>query len=83
MALAESGLDWIILRPGTLNDLPGTGRVHLGPAAIYDEISRDDVAVTIAELQKPLSLMTYRRRKGRSIRWTATAYWQGTAMVAP
>jgi len=50
MALAESGLDWIILRPGTLTDEPGTGRVHLGPAITYGEVRRDDVAMTVAEL---------------------------------
>jgi len=50
MALAESGLDWIILRPGTLTDEPGDGRIHLGPAIPYGEVRRDDVATTIAEL---------------------------------
>ena len=50
MALAESGLDWIILRPGTLSDEPGTGQIHLGPAITYGEVRRDDVASTIAEL---------------------------------
>ena len=30
--LAASGLDWTILRPGTLTDDPGTGRVRLGAA---------------------------------------------------
>ena len=29
--LAASGLDWTILRPGTLTDDPGTGTVRLGP----------------------------------------------------
>ena len=50
MALAESGLDWIILRPGTLTDQPGTGLIHLGPAVTYGEVRRDDVAMTTAEL---------------------------------
>jgi len=50
MALAESGLDWIILRPGTLTDEPGTGLIHLGPAITYGEVRRDDVAMTTAEL---------------------------------
>jgi len=50
MALSESDLDWIILRPGTLTDAPGSGRIHLGPAIMYGEVSRDDVAATIVEL---------------------------------
>lgn len=50
MTLAESGLDWIILRPGTLTDSPGTGLVHLGSAILYGEVPRDDVAAAIAEL---------------------------------
>ena len=50
VALAHSGLDWVILRPSTLTDEPGTGRVSLSPAEIHGEISRDDVAATLAAL---------------------------------
>jgi uncharacterized protein YbjT (DUF2867 family) len=48
--LAESPLDWTILRPGTLTDDPGTGRVRLGPAIPYGTVPRDDVAAVLAEL---------------------------------
>ncbi|WP_326813234.1 NAD(P)H-binding protein (plasmid) [Streptomyces scopuliridis] len=50
IALTRSGLDWLILRPSMLTDGPGTGQVSLGPAESHDEISREDVAATLAEL---------------------------------
>ncbi|MCR2763376.1 NAD(P)H-binding protein [Microbacterium sp. zg.B48] len=45
-----SDLDWLILRPSLLLDRAGTGTVALGPAQPNDEISREDVAATLAEL---------------------------------
>lgn len=48
--LAESDLSWVILRPGTLSDDPGTGKVNLGLAIAYGEVSRDDVAATLLEI---------------------------------
>lgn len=48
--LVRSELDWVILRPSALTDDPGTGSVSLGPAEIHMDISRDDVAATIAAL---------------------------------
>lgn len=42
--LASSDLDWVIVRPGTLVDRPGTGAVKAGLAIPYGEIPRDDVA---------------------------------------
>lgn len=48
--LVASGLDWTILRPGTLTDEPGTGRIRLGAAIPYGAVSRDDVAATLAAL---------------------------------
>lgn len=48
--LAESGLDWVILRPGTLLDTPGTGKVRAGLAIPYGDVSRDDVAATLREI---------------------------------
>jgi len=48
--LAETDLDWVILRPGTLLDEPGRGKVRAGLAIPYGEISRDDVAWTLAEI---------------------------------
>jgi uncharacterized protein YbjT (DUF2867 family) len=46
--LAESGLDWTIVRPGRLTDEPGTGLIRVGPDIGYDEVTRDDVAATLA-----------------------------------
>ena len=48
--LAESALDWVILRPGRLLDTPGTGNVKAGPAIPYGEVTRDDVATTLVEI---------------------------------
>ncbi|WP_313178427.1 SDR family oxidoreductase [Stenotrophomonas sp.] len=48
--LAESPLDWVILRPGTLSDEPGTGRVRVGLAIPYGSIPRADVAATLLAL---------------------------------
>ncbi|WP_313653324.1 SDR family oxidoreductase [Pantoea sp.] len=46
-ALVASSLEWVILRPGTLTDDAGTGRVHADLAIPYGEISREDVAATL------------------------------------
>jgi uncharacterized protein YbjT (DUF2867 family) len=46
--LASSDLDWVIVRPGTLVDRPGTGAVRAGLAIPYGEIPRDDVAAFLA-----------------------------------
>jgi uncharacterized protein YbjT (DUF2867 family) len=43
-----SGLDWTIVRPGRLTDEPGTGRIRAGTDIGYGEVSRDDVAATLA-----------------------------------
>lgn len=48
--LVKTALDWTILRPGTLTDQAGTGKVNLGYTLMYDTISREDVASTLAEL---------------------------------
>ncbi len=48
--LVASGLEWVILRPGTLTDAAGTGRVNADLAIPYGEISRDDVATTLVSL---------------------------------
>ncbi|WP_223635879.1 SDR family oxidoreductase [Planococcus sp. 4-30] len=48
--LVKSALDWTILRPGTLTDQEGTGKVNLGYTLMYDTISREDVARTLAVL---------------------------------
>ncbi len=45
--LAESGLDYTIVRPGRLTDDPGTGRVRVGQGIGSGEVTRDDVAATL------------------------------------
>lgn len=45
--LTRTELDWIIVRPGTLRDEPGTGRITAGPAIEYGDVPRDDVAAFI------------------------------------
>ncbi|MFD5441823.1 NAD(P)H-binding protein [Streptomyces tendae] len=49
--LRARDLDWTIVRPGRLLDVPGTGRVTLtaGPAA-PGAVPREDVAAVLAEL---------------------------------
>jgi uncharacterized protein YbjT (DUF2867 family) len=47
-ALAASGLDYTIVRPGRLTDDPGTGRVELGEDVQRAEIPREDVAAVLA-----------------------------------
>ena len=42
------------MRPGTLLDTPGTGRVAAGPAVEYGDVPRDDVAAFLdAALAEP------------------------------
>ncbi|MEU0572497.1 NAD(P)H-binding protein [Nonomuraea sp. NPDC005983] len=48
--LRRRDLDWTILRPGSLTDEPGTGRVLLAPGAPRGSVPRDDVAAVIAAL---------------------------------
>lgn len=50
IAVSRSDLNWLILRPSLLLDGPGTGTVSLGPAEFHGEITREDVAATLAEL---------------------------------
>jgi uncharacterized protein YbjT (DUF2867 family) len=47
-ALAASGLDHTIVRPGRLTDAPGTGRVRIAESVDRGEVSRDDVAAVLA-----------------------------------
>ncbi|MEV0251217.1 NAD(P)H-binding protein [Nocardia sp. NPDC050712] len=46
--LTGTDLDWVIVRPGTLVDEPGTGRVTAGWAIEYGTVPRDDVAAFLA-----------------------------------
>src|SRR3954452_4963430 len=49
--VAESGLDYTIVRPGSLTDDPGTGKVDLGDApGGTGSVTRDDVALVLAEV---------------------------------
>lgn len=50
LRLTETELDWVIVRPGTLTDEPGDGRVSAGPVLEYGDVTRDDVAAFIAEV---------------------------------
>jgi uncharacterized protein YbjT (DUF2867 family) len=43
-----SGLDWTIVRPGRLTDDPGTGRIRTGTDIGFGNVTRDDVAATLA-----------------------------------
>jgi uncharacterized protein YbjT (DUF2867 family) len=47
-AVAASGLDHTIVRPGSLTDSPGTGRVQIAESVDRGEVSRDDVAAVLA-----------------------------------
>jgi uncharacterized protein YbjT (DUF2867 family) len=49
-ALEASGLAYTIVRPGRLTDEPGSGLVRAGADIGYGEISRDDVAATLAAI---------------------------------
>ncbi len=49
-ALRESGLDWTIVRPGSLTDEPGTGHVAIAPELPKGDIPRADVAAVLAEV---------------------------------
>lgn len=46
--LCGTDLDWLIVRPGTLTDDPGSGLVAAGPAVIDAPVSRDNVAGFLA-----------------------------------
>ncbi len=54
-ALLGRDLDLTVLRPGSLTDAPGTGRVRLAPPPVpRGEVTRDDVAaVLVALLDQP------------------------------
>jgi uncharacterized protein YbjT (DUF2867 family) len=47
---ARPGLDWTVLRPGSLRNDPGTGRVLLAERTGRGAIPRDDVAEVLAAL---------------------------------
>jgi uncharacterized protein YbjT (DUF2867 family) len=47
---ARSALAWTVLRPGSLREEPGTGRVLLAEHTGRGSVSRDDVAAVLAEM---------------------------------
>lgn len=47
---ARAGLEWTVLRPGSLRNEPGTGRVLLAEHTGRGSVPRDDVAAVLAEL---------------------------------
>ncbi|MHA6628992.1 NAD(P)H-binding protein [Pseudonocardia sichuanensis] len=48
---AADHLDWTILRPGSLTDGPGVGRVRLAPPPVpHGSVTRDDTAAVLAAL---------------------------------
>ncbi|MFC4944868.1 NAD(P)H-binding protein [Pseudonocardia sp. GCM10023141] len=50
-AIRASDLDWTIVRPGSLSDDPGTGRVRLVPASgARGAVTRDDTAAVLVAL---------------------------------
>ena len=56
-ALAASDRAWTIVRPGSLTDDPATGGARLTAEPVRGEVSRDDVAATLAEvLHEPRSV---------------------------
>lgn len=56
-ALAGSGLEYTIVRPGALTDDAGNGTVSAGPGLEPSSIPRDDVAATlIAVLETPATI---------------------------
>ena len=48
--LSRAGLSPMVLRPGSLTDDPGTGRVRLEHVSEHGEVPRDDVAAVLLEL---------------------------------
>lgn len=55
--LRDSGLDYTIVRPGSLTDDPGSGTVKLGEQTGRGSVSRDDVAAVLAAvLQEPATI---------------------------
>jgi hypothetical protein len=48
--LPRPALQTTIVRPGSLTDAPGTGRVTLGHGLPAGEVPRDDVAAVLAEI---------------------------------
>ena len=50
VALAQSDLDWVILRPGTLQDQDGDGQVSMDRITTYGDVARGNVAAALATM---------------------------------
>jgi uncharacterized protein YbjT (DUF2867 family) len=64
-ALAASDRAWTIVRPGRLEDDPGTGRVRIATEPFRGNVTRDDVAAV-------LELVLHEPRAARHILYLAT-----------
>ncbi|QFU07396.1 putative sugar epimerase YhfK [Rhodobacteraceae bacterium THAF1] len=54
VAVCASGLDWVLIRPGTLQDDDGDGRVNAGRCISYGDVARGNVARAIhGVLERP------------------------------
>jgi uncharacterized protein YbjT (DUF2867 family) len=49
-ALVASDRDWVIVRPGFLEDRPGTAHVTIDVVPLRGKVPRDDVAAVLAEI---------------------------------
>jgi uncharacterized protein YbjT (DUF2867 family) len=49
-ALRASDREWTIVRPGSLSDEPGSGRVRIDAEPFHGEVARDDVAAVLDAL---------------------------------
>ncbi|MBV8943953.1 MAG: SDR family oxidoreductase [Solirubrobacterales bacterium] len=47
-AVQASGREWTIIRPGRLNDDPGTGRLRIDTSPFRGDVPREDVAEVLA-----------------------------------
>jgi uncharacterized protein YbjT (DUF2867 family) len=47
-AVRASGLEWTVIRPGSLTNDPGKGRIRLAESLPGGQVTRDDVAVVLA-----------------------------------
>src|SRR5437764_7916540 len=50
-AVRQSDREWTIVRPGSLSDDPGMGRVRIDSDPFHGSVSRDDVAAVLAALR--------------------------------
>ena len=83
-ALTASDRAWTIVRPGFLTDEPGTGRARLTTAPVRDDVSRDDVAATLAAiLHEPRSVrhILYVVAGDDPIEQALAAWWRTSCTV--